>query len=281
MTTDDEFTSRLIGFGLSEKEAQTYLYLLKYGPKTPSPLAKSLKTYREDVHRILNNLIDKGMVRPSLNTPTVYAAVDLEAALEAALKKHESELKEMEARKFELQELAKQHRFRASDEVGTFKILKSIKEIVSTAIPILSSMEQEFLWISPKEGLQLASVFGINDVVRELSERGGETRGITDITYSVIPFVQEVLDIGEDVRHAPSYRGVYFGVFDRKHCISAINIDVKHVRLNEGATMLYANDPVYGEYLGTTFELVWGQSVPAEQKIRELQKQGPPQADHE
>lgn len=40
MTTDDEFTRRLIGFGLNEKEAQTYLYLLKYGPKTlfSSPL---------------------------------------------------------------------------------------------------------------------------------------------------------------------------------------------------------------------------------------------------
>ena len=276
MTTQDEFTDRLIRFGLSEKEAQTYLHLLKYGPKTPSPLAKSLHTYREDVHRTLTSLIDKGMVRPSLNSPTTYAAVDLEAALESALKKHESELREMEARKFELQELAKQHRFRASDEVGTFKILKSIKDIVSSAIPIISSIEQEFLWIAPKEGLQLASVFGINDVVRELSERGGKTRGITDITYSSIPFVQEVLDVGEDVRHAAGYRGLYYGVFDSKHCISAINIDVKHVRLNEGATMLYASDPVYGKYLANTFELFWKQSVPAEKRIQELLKQGPP-----
>ncbi|MGZ4911228.1 MAG: helix-turn-helix domain-containing protein, partial [Halobacteriota archaeon] len=77
MATENEFTTRLIGFGLSEKEAQTYLYLLKYGPKTPSPLAKSLKTYREDIHRTLKSLVDKGMVRPSLSSPTVYAAVNL------------------------------------------------------------------------------------------------------------------------------------------------------------------------------------------------------------
>ena len=51
MPTDDEFTRRLTEFGLSEKEARLYLYLLEYGPKTPSPLAKSLNTYREDVHR--------------------------------------------------------------------------------------------------------------------------------------------------------------------------------------------------------------------------------------
>jgi len=55
MATDDEFTARLIGFGLSKKEAQLYFYLLKCGPKTPSPLAKSLHTCREDVHWTLKS----------------------------------------------------------------------------------------------------------------------------------------------------------------------------------------------------------------------------------
>jgi sugar-specific transcriptional regulator TrmB len=62
MTTRDEFAHRLIGFGLSEKEALVYLYLLMYGPNTQSRLAKALKTYREDVRRTLNSLIGKSMV---------------------------------------------------------------------------------------------------------------------------------------------------------------------------------------------------------------------------
>ena len=74
MSSDDEFTGRLIGFGLNEKEAQLYLHLLKHGPKTPSPLAKSLNTYREDVHRTLTSLIEKGMVRPSLNNNRISDA---------------------------------------------------------------------------------------------------------------------------------------------------------------------------------------------------------------
>ena len=124
MTTDDEFTSRLVGFGLSEKDARTYLHLLKYGPKTPSPHAKSLKTYSEEIHRTLTALMEKGMVYSSLDTPTIYSAVDLDVAVESAVKKQESELREMEARKRELQELAKQQRFRPSDEIATFKVLK-------------------------------------------------------------------------------------------------------------------------------------------------------------
>ncbi len=49
-TTDESVCPPLTGFGLSEKEAQLYLHLLKYGHKTPPPLVKALKTYREDVH---------------------------------------------------------------------------------------------------------------------------------------------------------------------------------------------------------------------------------------
>ena len=279
MTEEDGFIAPLTGFGLTEKEAQCYFYLLKYGPKTPSPLARSLKTYREDVHRTLASLVDKSMVRPSLDSPTLYTAVEPEDALESALRTHEAELREMERRKRELEALAQQQRFRPSDEVSTFKVLKNIREIVGKISPVIISAEKEFLWVAPKEGLLVASMFGVNDIVKELTERGGYTRGITDITYTAIPLVQEVLDIGEDVRHFDDYRGLYYEVFDRKHSISAINIDVKHVRLDEPATMLYTDDHVYAEYLASTFELLWKQSIPAEERIKELLKQGPQQVD--
>jgi HTH-type transcriptional regulator, sugar sensing transcriptional regulator len=278
MSRDDEFTRRLIGFGLSEKEAQLYVHLLKYGPKTPSPLAKSLKTYREDVHRTLTSLIEKGMVRPSLDAPTVYAAVELETALEAALKKQESELREMEVRKRELQELAKQQQFRPSDEVATFKILKSIKEVIATALPVFVSAEEEFLWLSNREGVEFSQVFGILEAEREFIERGGQCRGITDVTYRIIDIIRYHLDIGADVRHISGYRGAYFGIFDRKYCISAINIDIKHLRLDEPLSMLYVDDPVYAQYLVSTFEMLWEQAVPAAERIRELLDQGPSQA---
>jgi sugar-specific transcriptional regulator TrmB len=278
MDDDAEFISRLIGFGLSEKEAQTYLHLLKYGPKTPSPLAKSLKTYREDVHRTLTSLIEKGMVRPSLDSPTIYAAVDLDAALESAFKKQESELREMEARKRELQELSERQRFRGSDELATFKIIKSVKELVAATSTLISSAKNGFLYIVPSEMLVITSLLGINVEAEKLIERGGYVRGISEIKYADIAPAQEVLDVGEELRHYDRYGGIYFAVVDTKHSVSAINVDINRISLNEPVSLLWTDDPTYANYLTATFDTLWEQSIPASEQIEKLLQQGPPKA---
>ncbi|MGZ7171896.1 MAG: TrmB family transcriptional regulator [Halobacteriota archaeon] len=279
MTTDDQFTRRLIGFGLSEKEAQLYLHLLKYGPKTPSPLAKSLRTYREDVHRTLTSLIEKGLVRPSLDSPTLYAAVDLDMALDAVVKKHESELREMEARKRELQELSQRQRFRPSEEVATFKILKTIKELLAVSIPVIDEMQNEWLIVTPAYLSVVASRFGVNDAAAEFIKRGGKVRCIIDISHQYIEPVQEMIAIGEEVRHVDQH-GLTFTVYDRKISISTINREIQSPSLDGPVCALWTNDPTYAEYLASTFEILWAQAIPAEERIQELLKQGPPQADH-
>jgi sugar-specific transcriptional regulator TrmB len=280
MTTDDEFTRRLTQFGLNEKEAQLYLHLLRYGPKAPSPLAKSLETYREDVHRTLTSLIEKGMVRPSLDAPTVYTAVDLKTALEAALKRHESEMREMEVRKRELQEIAQAQRFRPAGEAASFKILKTMKDVVAITLSALASAEEDWFAVVPPILTVFSSLFFVEDD-KKFIDRGGRIRFITDITYPYVELIQEHLDARMEVRHFDKYSGVLFCAFDGKIGLSAINAaDVKCVSLKEPVSVLWTDDQAYARYLVSTFELLWQQSVPAAERIQELLEQGPPQADH-
>jgi HTH-type transcriptional regulator, sugar sensing transcriptional regulator len=277
MTDDDEFISRLIQFGLSEKEAQLYLHLLRYGPRTPSPLAKSLKTYREDVHRTLASLIEKGMVRPSLDAPTIYTAVELNTALEAALKRHESEMREMEVRKRELQELSKQQRFQPVGDIASFKILKSVKDVLTVSLSTLTSAEKEWVAVVPPIATVLSSLFAI-EADKEFIGRGGRIRFITDITYPYVETIREHLEAGMEVRHFDKYSGLLFFVFDEKISISAINVaGLKRASLSELVSVLWTDDPAYAQYLISTFELLWEQSIPAKQRIQELLEQGPPQ----
>lgn len=279
MSEADDFIRRLIGFGLTEKEAQYYFYLLKYGPKIPSALAKSLHTYREDAHRALQSLINKGMVRPSLDSPTLYTAVELETALESALKIREAELQEMEARKRELEALARQQRFRPFDAVSTFKILKTVKDVLTVSLSTLTSAEKEWVAVIPPITTVLSSLFVI-EADKEFIDRGGSIRFITDITYPYVETIQEHLDAGMEVRHFDKYSGLLFFVFDGKIGMSVINVaGLKRAALNEPVSVLWTDEPAYAQYLVSTFEMLWQQSVPAEERIRELLKQGALQVD--
>jgi len=276
MTDDSEFITKLISFGLSEKEAQLYLHLLKHGPKSTSLLTKSLKRHREDVHRTLISLVDKGVVSTSHESPTAYAAVDLDLVLDTALKKHETELREMEWRKHEIEELSKQHRFRPSDEFSTFKILKRAGDVVTTKLSILNSTEKEWFAVVPAILTVFSSLYFVEDD-KKFIDRGGTIRFITDITHPYIEVVQQHLDMGMEVRHFDKYTGIIFCVFDKKISITAINTDLKHVSLNEPITALWTDDLTYAQYLVSTFELLWELAVPAAQRIEELLKAGPPQ----
>jgi hypothetical protein len=180
------------------------------------------------------------------------------------LKKQESELREMEARKQELAELSTHQRFSPSNEVTTFKLIKSLGELVSVTLPLINLAQNEFLLIAPQEIVTFASLFGITEEVRKFVERGGSTRAITDISYSGIELMQEMLD-----------RGITFGVVDRKTCLTAINIDIRRMSLNEHIAVLWSDDPTYAEYLGATFDVLWRQAIPAAQRIKELQQHPP------
>jgi hypothetical protein len=175
--------------------------------------------------------------------------------------------------KSELQELAKEQRFRPADEVSTFKIIKSIKELAAAALPLLNSMKEEWLVATPGLATVVASLFGVNDAAAEFIQRGGKLRTIVDISYPIIDNVRELLQIGEEVRHIDKH-GVMFVVFDRKHTMTAISNPAR-VSLNAPMAALWTDDSNYAEYLAATFEMLWKQSVPADQRIKELLEGGP------
>jgi sugar-specific transcriptional regulator TrmB len=274
MGIEYDFIFRLIGFGLSEKEALLYLHLLKYGPKTPTPLAKSLHTYREDVYRTLNSLIEQGMVKPSLGAPTVYAAVDLETALESALTKRESELREMELLKQQLKELARQQRIEAAADGVNIKILKSVKEVVTVAEPIIDSLQEELLLAVPTSAATLALRLDINGTASDVVARGGKMRVLTDISYSNVNSVRELMERGVEVRHFNKHE-MPFIVFDRKIAMSGIDVEIANFSLNQPIAALWTDDPAYAQYLAATFEILWNEGINAEDRVQKLLEQDP------
>lgn len=78
----------------------------------------------------------------------------------------------MERRKCELEELSKQQRFRPSDEFSTFKIIKSLNELVTVGMTALKSSEEEWLLVSPPILSLVGSLFTLEET-KEFIDSGG------------------------------------------------------------------------------------------------------------
>jgi hypothetical protein len=144
-------------------------------------------------------------------------------------------------------------------------------------MPALATTVEEWINVTAPIFLVIASLYIIEDE-KHFIDRGGKIKVITDFSYPYIETVQQLLDIGNDVRQLTGYQGIMFSVFDRKISTSAINVDINRISLDTLMTLLWTDDPTYAEYLAATFELLWEQSVPAAQRIEELLKEGPPKA---
>jgi len=84
--------------------------------------------------------------------------------------------------------------------------------------------------------------------------------------------MREILDIGTDLRHVSQYQGIFMLVADRRESISSMSIDVERLSIDTPVVALRSDDPTYAEYLMSTFETAWEQSIPAAERIEALLK---------
>lgn len=88
----DALTEDLTVAGLTRDQAEVYVRLLQTGPTKVNNLMPFLDTSRSTVYRLLDDLVEAGVVSKSLESPTVYEAVDPPVLFERTEQQIESSL---------------------------------------------------------------------------------------------------------------------------------------------------------------------------------------------
>jgi len=149
-------------------------------------------------------------------------------------------------------------------------IIESVKDAIAVASTIIESAEKGVSWLVPAPLLVLAARFSLNEKSRVLIQKGGYERGITQISPSYIGVVSELIDIGICVRHVEQYSGAFMVVGDCKQSISAIDVNVKDLSLDDKIVALWTENPDYAEYLLSSFDRTWAEAIDAQKRIQEL-----------
>ena len=89
-------------FGISETEANVYVYLAKKGSKSSVELAKALKMPAQKLNSTLQNLEKKGLLMSTSSHSAVFSALSFEKVLECLVHMKVQKAKEINEKKIEL-----------------------------------------------------------------------------------------------------------------------------------------------------------------------------------
>lgn len=73
----------IMSLGLSENDAQVYVFLALNGPHKAKDMTSKLSIYKEQLYRSLKNLQDKEVVKATTDYPAVFSAISFEKILDS------------------------------------------------------------------------------------------------------------------------------------------------------------------------------------------------------
>jgi sugar-specific transcriptional regulator TrmB/pimeloyl-ACP methyl ester carboxylesterase len=151
-------------FGLTDNAIEVYLFLAKLGPLRGGEIAKQTKIDRSLVYRILKRLKGKGLVEPTLESPTRFMAVSIEKALDIIIKSRQNEALSIErARKDLLEDWSTISEKMPQAESEKFVLIEGNKNIYPKMAHMINETKQQFYAMLPVSCLVRAEQFGVFD----------------------------------------------------------------------------------------------------------------------
>jgi len=128
-TSYDEVREALIGLGLTNYETKIYLYIASHTPMSSSSIAKELDFDRSKVYRVVDNLIQKGLISQTLTNPKLCIITDPATAIDGLIREWEDRVIN-----------GKKNRMKVIDYIEAISIQPSPKEEDATnQISVLTS----------------------------------------------------------------------------------------------------------------------------------------------
>jgi sugar-specific transcriptional regulator TrmB len=89
-------------FGLTEKEAEMYVFLTKYGALRSGEISRLAKIDKGEVYRILKSLGTKGLIEKTMEAPARFMSTPFERAIDSFIKNKREEVSIVERKRNEL-----------------------------------------------------------------------------------------------------------------------------------------------------------------------------------
>jgi sugar-specific transcriptional regulator TrmB len=132
--------------GLTDKETQVYVYLLKKGPAKGGEISKSLNIHKSQIYSLLKSLQSKGVAKSTIESPARFQALPIEDVLYNNITSKMQEVRILEETKDilikQLKNTAMRHQQKA---IETLMITEGHRRIISKIFQMVEQTREEIL----------------------------------------------------------------------------------------------------------------------------------------
>ena len=195
-------------FGLTSREAETYVFLAKRGPQPVSFLARSLKLDRVYTYRLIKGLQKKGFVETVLENPTHYAVVPFEKLIESFIQIKKSEIKIFEQQKNALLSFWKSLDIHEPNySLAKFSIISGRNQLYSRITQMINETQKEICMLISTASIIQGDSAGLFDIIASRALDKIQFKILTNISLENLHRLKEVMKpiipniFGIEVRH--------------------------------------------------------------------------------
>lgn len=276
-------------FGLTNKEADVYIFLAKYEVLTGGEISKQTKIARSLVYRILKSLQSKGLVEATLESPTRFVAVPFEKALDLIIKtKQEEALLVERARKDLLEDWRIISKAKPKLKYEKFVVIEESKKIYSKILQMIKETKNQFSGILPVSSLVRAEQFGVFEAAYNHPLKSKiKFQFVTDLTVQnlkAMKLLKPKLKVELDLKGRKSEAEVTsfprVVIRDGEEILFFIRPEAETDTRKQGEVCIYTNCESLVQTFNGIFRDLWQNSTDIDERIVEIETGKLPSATH-
>ncbi|MHA1238775.1 MAG: TrmB family transcriptional regulator [Candidatus Odinarchaeia archaeon] len=262
----------LMEYGLSEKQAEVYLFIAKNGPCKASDVSKTLKMRRTEVYRVINELQSIGVIESTFDFPAKFMALPVSKALDCFIKFKQDEIIRLKELKEEICRIIDKVSIKRSSLPDRFMVIKNLKLLYLKILQMFKSARHTLRYIARDRDIAYMNYRGLFDALK--NRKNIHTMILTEIIPRNLDMFRSISEKNENIKikHVKESETLpQFIIKDEKEVIIYLNS-----KSSPGTSIgLWTNNSALRMILSNFFERLWVNSVAIKERIEEI-KTGKP-----
>jgi sugar-specific transcriptional regulator TrmB/pimeloyl-ACP methyl ester carboxylesterase len=267
-------------FGLTNKEADVYMFLARHEVLTGGEIAKQTRIARSLVYRILKSLQAKGLVEPTLESPKRFVAVPFEKALDLIIKTRQEEALLVErAKKDLLEDWRVISKAKPEAKYEKFVVIEGSKKIYAKILHMIKDTRNQFSGILPVSALARAERFGVFEAAHNHPLKNRlKFQFVTDVTSQNIEALRLLkpklrAELCLKIRNSESEvtTSPRVVIRDGEEILFFIKPEAETATRKQGEVCIYTNCQSLVQTFTGIFQDLWHSSTDIEARIVEIE----------